>query len=225
MAWNAKALLAGMLLVPAASLLAQSPAAPDDWEGLVRVRSQEIEFVYLAPGADFRRYANVMLDPSELAMGETWSLEDNRGSAAKGHATERDVIREFERSKKRLDGYLADAFAEAGFTSVRSPGVDVLRVRVGVFDIDMQNPKPMMFDWNRQLSENTGRATLVVEVRDSATNALLGRAVDPRTLRGFGPDRTDFNRLFHRWAEISANGLAELKAASPIDVNDAQLAR
>ena len=71
---DAKALLAGMLLVASAPLLAQSQAADDNWEGLVRVRSEKIEFVYLAPGADFRPYTKVLLEPSEMATKEDLSL-------------------------------------------------------------------------------------------------------------------------------------------------------
>ena len=36
---------------------------------------------------------------------------------------------------------------------------------------------------------------------------------------------SDFDQLFRRWAEASANGLTELKALSPVDVNGARLAR
>ena len=59
MGWNAKGLLAAALLAASAPLLAQSQATEDNWEGLVRVRSEKIELVYLAPGADFRPYTKV----------------------------------------------------------------------------------------------------------------------------------------------------------------------
>ena len=49
----------------AISLLAASPAlaqSETEWDGLVRVPSQNIDGAYLAPGADFRPYTKVMLD-------------------------------------------------------------------------------------------------------------------------------------------------------------------
>ena len=65
--------------------------------------------------------------------------------------------------------------------------------------------------------------SLVVEVRDSSSNALLGRAVDNRVV-GYGApfrrdsvtNRADFERVFGGWAKSSVEGLAELKARSPL---------
>ena len=84
----------------------------------------------------------------------------------------------------------------------------------------------------RNYSEEAGSGTLVIEVRDSQTNALLGRAIERRVAGDNGPwlrtsasNRADFDRLFRRWAETSAQGLVELKALSPVDVNGERLAR
>ena len=235
MARNARALVAGLLLVASAPSLAQSQAPEDNWEGLLRVRSEKIEFVYLAPEADFRPYTRVMLDPSEMAMEKDWSLEPNgHDSAFRREADERQVVSALERARKRFDRYFADAFSEAGFTIVRSPGADVVRMRVGVFDIDVQAPDgaAVSTTGRKTLSENAGRATLVVELRDSVSNALLGRAIDRRIagdtgpwMRGVGSNKVDFNRLFRRWAAASAEGMAELKTLSPVDVNGERLAR
>jgi hypothetical protein len=76
-------------------------------------------------------------------------------------------------------------------------------------------------DW--QFVADSGEAMLVVEVRDSMTNALLGRFLDRR---GAGTDTpqlsnrvttlSDFRLLFRQWAQIAVAGLGELKAMSPI---------
>jgi len=230
MAWNMKGILAGALLVASAPLLAQ--ASEDNWEGLVRVKSDKIELVYLAPEADFRPYAQVLLDPSEMAMQKNW-LRDQRRDASSlgGQATERDIVRALERGSKEFDGYFAEAFTKAGFTIATAPGPDVVRIRSGVVDIDVVAPD-VSASRNRTFSEEAGAGTLVIEVRDSVTNALLGRAIERRIAGDNGPwlrtsasNRADFDRLFRRWAETSAEGLVELKALSPIDVNGERLAR
>lgn len=235
MACKATALFAGIVLAATAPLLAQSQEPDDNWEGLVRVLSEKIEFVYLAPGADFRPYTKVMLDPSEMATKEDWSLTESRGgSSFRTRADERFVILELDRARKRFDKDLADAFTEAGFTVVRNRGADVVRVRPGVFDIAVQTPDgaAVTTSERKTLSLNAGQATLVVEVRDSVSNALLGRAVERGVAgdtgewrRSTGSNRTDFHRLFRGWAETSAAGLAELKSLSPVDVNGERLAR
>ena len=230
MVWNTKGILAGVLLVASAPLLAQ--ATEDNWEGLVRVNSDKIELVYLAPEADFRPYTKVMLDPSEMAMQKNWLRDQRRSTSGLGsEATQRDIVRALDAGKKQFDRYFAEAFTEAGFTIATAPGADVLRVRSAVVEIDVVAPD-VSVGRSRTFSEEAGAGTLVIEVRDSVTNALLGRAIERRIAGDNGPwvrsrasNRADFDRLFRRWSEASAQGLVELKALSPIDVNGERLAR
>ena len=230
MAWNTKALLAGALLIAASPLLGQ--ATEDNWEGLVRVKSDKIELVYLAPQADFRPYTKVILVPSQMAMEKDWLRDQRRNSSSLGsQATERDVVRALERGQVAFDEYFAEAYAKAGFQVVTEPGADVLRVAAGVFDIDVVAPD-VSASRSRSYSEEAGAGTLVIEVRDSVTNAILGRAIERRLAGDNGPwvrnsatNRADFDRLFRRWAESSAEGLTELKTLSPVDVNGGRLAR
>lgn len=230
MGWNIKGILAGALLMASAPLLAQ--ASEDNWDGLVRIKSDKIEMVFLAPEADFRDYTQVMLDPSEMAMRKNWMRDQRRDSSSLGgQVTERDIVRALDAGEKQFDGYFAEAFTEAGFAIATAPGADVVRVSAGVFDIDVFSPD-VSIGRTRTYSEEAGAGTLVIEVRDSVTNALLGRAIERRLAGDNGPwlrtsasNRADFDRLFRRWAEASANGLVELKALSPIDVNGERLAR
>jgi hypothetical protein len=233
MAWNIKGIFAAVLLVGSVPLLAQSQATEDNWEGLVRVKSDKIELVYLAPEADFRPYTKVMLDPSEMAMEKNWLLDQRRGSSSLGgQATERDVVRALDQGKEQFDKYFTEAFTEAGFAIATAPAADVLRVSPGVFDIDVVAPDVASSARSRSYSEEAGAGTLVIEVRDSVTNALLGRAIERRIAGDNGPwirnaatNRSDFDQLFRRWGQASAEGLAELKTLSPVDVNGAHLAR
>ena len=230
MVWNTKGILAGLLLVAAAPLLAQ--ATEDNWEGLVRVKSDKIELVYLAPDADFRPYTQVLLDPSEMAMRKNWVRDQRRSSSGlSSQVSERDVVRALDRGRKQFDTYFAEAFTKAGFMLATAPGDDVVRVSSAVVDIDVVAPD-VSAQRSRTYSEEAGSGMHVIEVRDSITNALLGRAIERRIAGDNGPwlrtsasNRADFDRLFRRWAEASANGLVELKALSPVDVNGAHLAR
>lgn len=232
MGWSIKGIFAAALLVGSVPVVAQSQATDDNWEGLVRVKSDKIELVYLAPGADFRPYTQVILDPSEMAMQKNWLRDQRRESGSLGgQATERDVIRALDQGRKQFDSYFAEAFIKAGFTIATAPGPDVVRIRSGVVDIDVIAPD-VSASRNRTYSEEAGAGTLVIEVRDSVTNALLGRAIERRIAGDNGPwlrtsasNRADFDRLFRRWAETSAEGLVELKALSPVDVNGERLAR
>ena len=154
MVWNTKGILAGVLLVASAPLLAQ--ATEDNWEGLVRVNSDKIELVYLAPEADFRPYTKVMLDPSEMAMQKNWLRDQRRSTSGLGsEATQRDIVRALDAGKKQFDGYFAEAFTEAGFTIATAPGADVLRVRSAVVEIDVVAPD-VSAGRSRTFSEEAG---------------------------------------------------------------------
>ena len=172
MTWNTKGIFDAVMLAAASPLLAQSQATEDNWDGLVRVRSDKIELVYLAPEADFRPYTQVLLDQSELAMQKNWLRDQRRSSSSLGgQVTERDLVRAIERGSKEFDGYFAEAFTKAGFTIATAPGPDVVRIRSGVVDIDVVAPDVSALR-SRTFSEDAGAGTLVVEVRDSVTNAL-----------------------------------------------------
>ena len=77
---------------------------------------------------------------------------------------------------------------------------------------------------SRTYTTEAGEATLVLEVRDSTTGALLGRVVDRRETRQSGgvqwatsvSNRADFSQLFKSWANICVKGFEELKAHSPV---------
>lgn len=73
------------------------------------------------------------------------------------------------------------------------------------------------------------QATFVVEVRDSLTNQLLGRAIDQQlagdtgaAMRTSASNWGDFEDLFKTWAKISVQGLSELKSLSPVDTSGVQ---
>ena len=68
---------AALLLTSAAApaLAADAPAA---WDGLVKVDSKKLDAVYLAPGADFRPYTKVILDPTEVAFQKNYKRDMNR---------------------------------------------------------------------------------------------------------------------------------------------------
>ena len=77
----------------------------------------------------------------------------------------------------------------------------------------------------RTFANEAGEATLVLEVRDLQSGALMGRAVDRRLagdtyvlMRNSVTNRSDFSRLFTDWAKESAAGLTELKALSAVGV-------
>ncbi len=75
----------------------------------------------------------------------------------------------------------------------------------------------------RTYTANSGRMTLVLEVRDSITGELLARAVDPRSGRGSGTwnvtnrvtNTGDARRAINTWATALRAALDELNGKTP----------
>lgn len=216
---------ASLLTVAQAAPALAAPKAPATWDGLVRVQSKRIDFVYLLPGADFREYRRVMLDPTELAFKKNW-LRDYNSTAMglSGRLSERDVQDAITRASPVVNEILADAFKDGGYAVVSEAGADVLRLRTGVVNISVTAPDIKMAGRNRSFADEAGYATLILEARDSVSGAMLGRAVDNKVagdnsmlIRNSVTNRGDFRTLMKRWADLSVRGLDELKTRSPIN--------
>jgi len=221
---------AALLAVSAAPILAQTK---DNWDGLVRVKSKNIEAVYLLPQADFRSYTKVMLDPSEVAFRKNWQRDQNSSRMdLSRRVSDEDARRILDAARSGFDKVFREAYEKAGYQVVDAPGADVLRMRTAVVNLDVSAPDIMAPGRSRTYSREAGGATLVLEARDSLSGQILGRAIDAETTGDVGPylrnsvtNVAEFERLFSEWARASANGLSKLKSLSPIDPTGAPLAR
>ena len=61
-------------------LMAFAAIAQDsgNWDGLVQVKPKRLDAVFLLPGADFRSYNKIMMDPVEVAFEKDWLKDYNR---------------------------------------------------------------------------------------------------------------------------------------------------
>jgi hypothetical protein len=218
-----RAVLVSLVVATATPALAAKP--PTTWDGLLQVKSKRFDLVYLAPGATFTGYTKVMLDPTEVTFEKNWRRDYN----SQGMSLSRDVSAKDE--QKAIAGGIAAAqnifteeFTKGGYPVVTEAGPDVLWLRTGVLDIRLSAPDTFEAGRTYTFANDAGEATYFVEVRDSLTGALLGRAVDRRLAgdntvgqRNRVTNRSDFRRLVTRWAELSIRGLNELKIRAPVD--------
>lgn len=213
---------APMMLITALMLGSAAMAAPvTSWDGLTEVNSRRMDSAFLLPGADFRPYTKVMLDEPEVAFRHNWLRDVNRRSSV-GRVTQADADRILATTATNTTDIFTEEFKRAGFDVVNRPGPNVLRVRIGIIDLFVNAPDVRSAGRSRTFTTNAGEATLVMETRDSQTNALLGRVLDRRETRGI-PGQTnrvtntsEFRTLARDWARISTGKLTALQAASPI---------
>jgi hypothetical protein len=219
--WLAATLAAGLVLFGSAVV---SEDAPDNWDGLVQVKPKRMDFVYLLPGADFRPYTKVMLDKTEVAFRKDWQKNMNDTRTVSRKIDDEQAARIMAAASSNFTDVWSKAFEKAGYQVVTAPGPAVLRVSTGIANLYINAPDTMDAGRVKTYTAEAGEATLILEVRDSRTNALLGRIVDRRETRstvGMQPasrvtNQADFRALFSQWASIATKGMEELKAHSPV---------
>lgn len=210
--------LALVMACNAPPVLAAAPAA--SWDGLVEVNSAKMDVAFLLPGADFRPFRKIMLDKPEVAFRKNWMRNVNSGMGRR--VDDEDAKRILATVQSNTTDIFAEVFAKAGYQVVTEPGEDVLRVRSGVIDLYVNAPDTMSSTRGRTFTANAGEATLVLELRDSVTNALLGRVLDRRETQGMpgmsnsATNLSEYRTLAKQWASISVKGLEKLKSHSPI---------
>ncbi len=214
-------------LCAALTLISFSAFAQDsgNWDGLVEVKPKRLDAAFLLPGADFRTYTKIMLDPVEVAFVKNWARDYNREAATLSRQlSQEDVERIAQAARDEFTKVFTEVYAKAGMALVTAPGADVLRIRPGVVDLNITAPDTMSAGRSRTYTMESGYATLFLEARDSTTGVLLGRALDKRATRSTGrvqisnsvTNLSDFRMLFKQWADISVKGFEELRAHSPV---------
>jgi uncharacterized protein DUF3313 len=206
-----------LLVVGFDPIAAKSP--PTTWDGLVRVPSKKLDLVYLQPGADFRGYTKVMLDPTEVAFEKNWRRDYNRSTHNLGsRVSDQELQKAITQGVAAASDIFADAWTKGGYQIVTAPGPDVLRVTTGIVNIRITAPDRPTAGRSYSFSNEAGSAALFVEARDSTTGALLGRAVDQRIIgdnstawRTSVSNRADFRDMVKTWAETTVRGMTELK--------------
>lgn len=198
--------------------------APESWDGLVEVKAKRMDAVFLLPGADFRAYTKVMIDPTQAAFKKDWmrSMQDTRRLSDR--PTEEDAQKILEAARTNFGDVFVEAFKKAGYTVVTEPGADVLRISTAVVNLYVNAPDTMSAGRSYSFTTEAGEATLIIETRDSLTGALMGRVLDRRETRGTAgmqmatsvSNVSEFRALFKQWSGIAVKGMEELKAHSPV---------
>ena len=212
----------------AAGAIAASP--PPMWDNLVRAPSKKFDAVYILPGADFRGYTKVILEPPEVAFHKDFQRDyNNTTRSLSNRITDSDMQKAMADVRTGFEEEFTEAYTAAGFQIATAPGPDVLRVKTAVINIDVNAPDQMTAGRTRTYSEEAGSATLVLEARDSVTGEILGRIADGRVvgdslryLRNRSTNRADFRRTFKQWGTASAEGLRTIKGMSPYNAPPAQ---
>jgi hypothetical protein len=155
-------------------LAADRADTPETWEGLKKVKRPGLDTVYVREGVSLAKYKRVMLDPVEVSFDKNWN--PRRGPGAFDSADPMAIRQNL--AKLARDVFRRELEKRGGYPLVDEPGPDVLRVRAQIVDLYINAPETNSPGITHTYVINAGEMTLVAELYDSETNALLARVID-----------------------------------------------
>ena len=178
------------------------------FDDLVPVGDPKVAMAYINPEADFSVFKRVAIMQPFVAFRSNWQRDQNRSS------TRNISTRDMERIKADVATLFERVFSErleaAGYAVVDVMGDDVLLLRPAIIDLDVTAPDLNTAGRTRNFTASTGAATLYIELYDSVTGDILGRAADRQSVRNAGntiswsnsvSNMADANRMIGRWAD------------------------
>ena len=172
--------LAVALLLTGCEPMQKDVPAETTEDGLVRTSVQGIDYAYMRPGSSLAPYRRLMLDPVEVSFSKDWNPE-RTASRMKLSQEDREKIR------SELASLFMKTFREevekGGYAVVDQAAPDVLRVTPALVDVYINAPDTMTPGRTRTYVVNAGHMTLVAELRDSETGAILARVADTSEAR------------------------------------------
>jgi hypothetical protein len=179
------------------------------FENLVRVDDSNAAVAYIDPQADFSVFDSVMILDTAVAFRSGWERDQRRGSRSNRVST-RDMQRIKDRVSELFNSVFIDVLeADDGFKIVSEADYNVLLVRAAIIDLDITSPDTMSATQSRTFTANSGAATLYIELYDSVSGQIIGRAFDRQAARNQNSmmrwtnratNTADARRTFRGWA-------------------------
>jgi hypothetical protein len=201
-------LLGGCVVATPAPEVEQTP------DGLARVQSRQVDTLYVKKGATLAPYKRVMLDSVDFAFKQDWQKQHPEVSAA-----------DLTRVRSQGAAVFYEIFSGAltmngGFPLTMQAGPDVLRVTATISELDLSTA-PAVGGTQRMHVVSPQDLTLLMELRDSQSGALLARAIDRDKGRASGDLRvegdlansTEARQALQMWAGLLRSALDAARAA------------
>jgi len=216
---------AGLFACATQPTLQTGPDAEITFDGLTRLDSTIMDAVWIREDLDLSQYSKIVL----LGAGIQYRPVSGPESGSTRNRMSTSTDSEFplsDEAKERFREVVGQAFRDElaksdSYEIVERPGRDVLAVTGGLFDV-VSNVPPQAAGRGDIYLSRVGEATLVLELRDSMSGAILARAVDRRAAEPTTAMRmstvtnwSEARRLANRWAILLRNGLESLMATSP----------
>ena len=194
------AMAVAVLSVGCAATTPTIQAGPDaevSFDGLHKVDNSRFDLAWARPDFDISGYKKIML----VGAGVEYAPAENRGRTTMERSRPGPYFVD-EDTRKRFETLVSETFVDEmkkirNFEIVDAPGPDVMMVRGGLLDVESYVPQDPMDMTGRSsvYLSRVGEATLVLELRDSESGAILARAVDRRAAERAGGMMFESNRV------------------------------
>ncbi|MBL8225673.1 MAG: DUF3313 family protein [Chromatiales bacterium] len=214
--------LAAVFMALVAAGCASTPRGPSEWDGLVRQPDSRFNAVFVRPDAEIPSYASIILAPATVQFARNW--DPNRGGrSASRRLDSGDILAIKENLATMVGEIFGEELAAGGYPIVTEPGPDTLLVIPAIIDLYVTAPDTMSAGRSRTYTANSGRMTLVLEVRDSVTGETLARVVDGRSGRNSSimnvtnrvTNTADARRIVRTWSQALVSALDSLYKSGP----------
>ncbi len=196
-----------------------SDEAEATFDGLYPISGSQADAAWARPGVDLSQYSKIRLQGVGIeyrpggASGRTYAARNNQSHfevTEKQRASFEQVVRE---------AFRDELARSERFTIVEENGPDVLLITGGLLDVVSYVPPEPVGRVDIYL-DRVGEATLVLEIRDSITQAILARVVDRRAAEAAVGvsvsdrvrNRAEVRRMARWWANLLRTRLDELAA-------------
>jgi len=204
-------LLSSLLVVVAPVALAQEKGGAEPertFDNLVVVEDAAVYMAYIDPDADFSVFKRVAILEPYVAFRSNWQVDQNRNRhrnirSRDMESIKADVATQFER-------VFTERLEAAGYEVVDVASEDVLLLRPAIIDLDIIAPDTRTASRSRTFTVSSSAATLYIQLFDSLSDDIIGRAADRRSVRSSSgqiswnnsvTNNADARRMFGHWAD------------------------
>ena len=209
------ALAAAVLLL--AGCATGTPRQDFSHDGLEKRNVRGLEEVWIRPGTDFGAYRTILLEPVEVAFDPHW---DPRRTGTRMRLREADRERIRSDAAELFDSTFQREIQRSNrFQLVETAGEDTLVFKPRIVDLFINAPEDRTTPGiTRTFVSEFGRVTLIGELRDAETGAIVARITDREIARAsrdlefadrFTNER-EGRQIFSRWARALVAGLDRL---------------
>jgi len=194
----------------------QGSDAEVSFDGLHKVDNSQADSAWARPDFDISGYTKIML----VGAGIEYTPDTNTGRTTKDRNRGGPYFID-DSTRAKFEALVGEVFVEEfskidGYEIVDEVGPDVMKIWGGLLDVSSYIPPDNLGGRSDVYISQVGAATLVLELRDSESDAVLARSVDRRAAERPGgymmesntvTNAAEVRRLIRFWAKRLREGL------------------